>query len=114
MILSFAQGVLVLVLYAILRNPCLARCIPRQKSYYTASNTDVGTLPPPSLTYSNHLAVSNNTINMMKGSRTSLINDVSHFFCATICAVIFVSFYVLCVLYKSKNLTYVLLPRDSL
>ncbi|KAK7116621.1 hypothetical protein V1264_002272 [Littorina saxatilis] len=68
-------GLLAFVLYAVIRNPCLNRCSRTQKEYYTASNTDIGTLPPPSLVYNNRLAISNNTINSLKGSRTSLINE---------------------------------------
>ena len=79
----FLQGLLALVLYAVLRNACLVRCLLRQKSYYTTSNaghTDIATLPPPSLSYSNRMAINDNDINMTKGSRTSLINDVSGLF----------------------------------
>ncbi|KAL8615958.1 hypothetical protein ACOMHN_034634 [Nucella lapillus] len=77
-IFAFVLGLLVLVLYGILRNPALKVCGSQQKSYYTPSNnghTDIGSLPPPSLLYNNRLAASNNTINTLKGSRTSLIND---------------------------------------
>nr|KAG5699574.1 hypothetical protein BaRGS_033770 [Batillaria attramentaria] len=70
--LSEIIGLLALVLYAILRNPCLMRCIPGHKtSYYNPAHSDVGALPTPAPDYG-RLNVSAASI---KGSRTSLINE---------------------------------------
>ncbi|KAK7486836.1 hypothetical protein BaRGS_00021983 [Batillaria attramentaria] len=71
-ICDILQGLLALVLYAILRNPCLMRCIPGHKtSYYNPAHSDVGALPTPAPDYG-RLNVSAASI---KGSRTSLINE---------------------------------------
>lgn len=63
-----------LVLYTILRNPCMQKCYGPQKSNYPV-NTDGLSLPP------NHTNVLD--IGSLKGSRASILNEVKCFLHST-------------------------------
>jgi hypothetical protein len=72
----FIQGVMALVLYTILRNPCMQKCYGPQKSNYPLNTgTDGLSLP------SNHTNVLD--IGSLKGSRASILNEVKCFLHST-------------------------------
>ena len=67
------QGIMVLVLYTFLRNPCIQKCFGPQKSNYPL-NTGTDGLPLPS----HHPNVLD--IGTLKESRASVLNEVSSLF----------------------------------
>lgn len=72
------QGLLVLLLYGILRNPCLRSCGPCKKKF-TSDHRDAGSLPPVSNSY-NNMIYSGQAYphdGSVKGSQASLINEVN-------------------------------------
>ncbi|XP_055956200.1 adhesion G-protein coupled receptor V1 [Patella vulgata] len=71
-IFNIIQGLMALVLYAILRNPCIS-CWNRRKSSGYATSSHFDTLPPPKVDYSfrrNHYSTP-----PVRGSRASLLNQ---------------------------------------